>query len=397
MNRKMKFGTRVAAGWKRPHPDTRPVNPPIYQSTTYVYDDIEAFMAAGSEAMLGQGGQYFYTRTGNPTNAVFESKIAELEGAERAVSFASGMGAISTALLALLDSGDRVVTHSKLYSASDTLFGEYLPSFGIEVDAVDLTDTAQMRRAMSRPAKVLYVETPANPLVEIVDVAEAAKLTRRQEDCTLMVDSTWASPYLMRPLDLGADLVAASSTKYLNGHDDALGGYVAGSAELASRVDNYMLVLGGAMSPMHAFYTWRGMRTLHVRMDRHCENALELAKFLESHSRVKKVWYPGLKSHPQHAVAKKQMSAGSGMIAFWLKGGMEQALGLLKNLKVCNVAVSLGDVCTLIEHPATMTHITVEKERRDRLGITDNLIRLSVGLEDVRDLVRDLDRALSRI
>ncbi len=395
MDKNIRFGTRVVAGWKKPSASTRPINPPIYQSTTYVYDDMESFMEGGSEAMLGKGGYYFYSRTGNPTNAMFESKIAELEGAGRALSFASGMAAISTALLALLNAGDRVVTHSKLYSASDTLFVEYLPSFGIEVEMVDLTDPREMKRAMSKPAKVLFIETPANPLVEIIDVPEAVKLARAT-GCTVVVDSTWASPYLMRPLELGADLVASSSTKYISGHDDALGGYVAGRPEIVSRIDNYLLVLGGAMSPMHAFYTMRGIRTLHVRMDRHCENALEVAKFLESSAKVKKVHFPGLRSHPQHEVAKRTMSGPSGMIAFWLKGGIESASALLKNVRVCNVAVSLGDACTLIEHPATMTHITLDKERRNKLGITDSLLRLSVGLEDIHDLIRDLDWALSK-
>ncbi len=396
MDSKLRFGSRVVSGWKSPSREPRPVNPPIYQSTTYVYDSLEDFMEAGSEQMLGEGGRYFYTRTGNPTNAMFEEKIAELEGGERAVAFASGMAAISTALLSLLRAGDRVVAHSKMYSASDTLFGQYLPGLGIEVDMTDLTDSAKMKKALSRPAKVLFIETPANPMVEIIDIPAAAKLARAS-GCVTIVDSTWASPYLMRPLELGANLVASSSTKYISGHDDALGGYVAGGAELVAAVDNYMLVLGGSMSPFHAFFSWRGIRTLHVRMDRHCSNALEVAKFLENHPKIMKVNYPGLKSHPQHDVAKKTMSDFSGMIAFWLKGGYEAASKLLANVKVCNVAVSLGDACTLIEHPATMTHITVDEERRKRLGITDNLIRLSVGLEDVRDLVRDLDRALSKV
>jgi methionine-gamma-lyase len=396
MTQNKHFGTRVVGGWKMPHPSTRPINPPLYQSTSYIYDDLDAYMEGGSEAMLGQGGRFFYSRTGNPTTAMFEHKIAELEGAARAVAFASGMAAISTALLGLLKTGDRIVAHSKMYSASDTLFGEYLPQWGIKVDLADLTDPRQLKKALSRPAKVLFIETPANPLVEIIDIPEAAKLAKAA-GATVVVDSTWAGPYLMKPLELGADLVAASSTKYISGHDDALGGYVAGPADLVAQVDNYMLVLGGAMSPTHALYTMRGLRTLHIRMDRHGANALEVAQFLESHPKIKKVWYPGLKSHPQHHVAKKIMTGWSGMIAFWVRGGAEQARALLNSLEVCNVAVSLGDACTLIEHPATMTHITVDKERRDRLGITDNMIRLSVGLEDARDLVRDLDRALMRI
>jgi len=280
------------------------VNPPIYQSTTYVYDSLEDFMRAGSEEMLGGGGFYFYTRTGNPTNAMFEAKIAELEGAERAVSFASGMAAISTAMLSLLRAGDRVVAHDKLYSASDTLFGQYRPQYGIEVETADLTDSRAMRSALSRPAAAVFIETPANPLVEIIDVPEAARLAH-EAGAVVVADTTWASPYLLRALEHGADLVAASSTKYLCGHDDALGGYVAGRAELVSKIAGHALVFGGAMSPMHAFFTFRGMRTLHVRMDRHRANAREVAAFLESHPKVKKVHYPGLKSHPQHAVAKK--------------------------------------------------------------------------------------------
>lgn len=396
MNKNLRFGTRAVGGWRKPDVDTIPINVPIYQSTTYLYDTLDDFMEAGSREMLEHRGNYFYSRAGNPTNAMFEAKIAELENAENAISFASGMAAISTAMLALLKTGDRVVAHCKLYSANDTLFEQYLPSYGIEVDMVDLTDERDMKRALEKPAKVVFVETPANPLVEIIDIAETARLSHKI-GATVVVDSTWASPYLMRPVELSVDLVAASSTKYLNGHDDALGGYVAGEKELVSRVNNYLLVFGGSMSPMHSFFTMRGMRTLHVRMDRHCANAMEIAKFLESHPKIKKVNYPGLRSHPQHEVAKKQMSDYSGMIAFWLKGGMDSAMRLLNNVKVCNVAVSLGDACTLIEHPATMTHITVDKEKRERYGITDNLIRLSVGLEDIHDLVRDLDRALTRL
>ena len=285
MTQNKHFGTRVVGGWKMPHPSTRPINPPLYQSTSYIYDDLDSYMEGGSEAMLGQGGRFFYSRTGNPTTAMFEHKIAELEGAARAVAFASGMAAISTALLCLLKTGDRIVAHSKMYSASDTLFGEYLPQWGIEVDLADLTDPRQLKKALSRPAKVLFIETPANPLVEIIDIPEAAKLGKAA-GATVVVDSTWAGPYLMKPLELGADLVAASSTKYISGHDDALGGYVAGSADLVAQVDNYMLVLGGAMSPTHALYTMRGLRTLHIRMDRHGANALEAAQFLESHSKI---------------------------------------------------------------------------------------------------------------
>lgn len=396
MNRNLRMGSRLVSGWRKPDPGTQPVNPPIYQSTSYVYDTLDDFLAAGSKAMLENEGHYFYSRTGNPTNAMFEAKIAELEGAERAVAFSSGMAAISTAMLSFLQAGDRVVTHCKLYSASDTLFEQYLPALGIRVDMVDLTDAREMKKALSEPAKVVFIETPANPLVEIIDVAEAAKLAKACGALTI-VDSTWASPYLMRAIEFGADLVAASSTKYLNGHDDALGGYVAGRADLTAQVNNYMLVFGGSMSPMHAFFTLRGMRTLHVRMDRHCGNAMEVAKFLEGHPKVKKVWYPGLKSHPQHEAAKRLMSDFSGMIAFWVKGNADSAITLLNNVRVCNVAVSLGDASTLIEHPATMTHITVEREKRERFGITDTLIRLSVGLEDIHDLVRDLDRALSKI
>lgn len=387
--------TLLTGGWKKPDPSTTPIVPPLYQSISFIYDTLDQFMEAGSQEMLESKGLYFYTRTGNPTNAMFEDKIARLEGAEKAVAFSSGMAAISTAMLSLLNSGDRVITHNKIYSATDILFEQQLPTFGIEVEWVDMTDMEQLETALKKPARALFIECPSNPLVEVIDIRAASKMAR-EKGVTVVVDSTWASPYLMRPLELGADLVAASSSKYISGHSDAMGGYVTGKPELVSEANNYMLTLGGTMSPVNAIFTMMGLRTLHVRMERHCENAMEIAKFLEKHPKVEKVNYPGLKSHPQHNLARQLMSNYSGMISFWLTGGFESVQRMMNNLKVCLVAVSLGDICTLIEHPATMTHITTEKEKRDRLGITDNLVRLSVGLENVHDLVRDLDRALMK-
>ena len=394
MKKKLHMETQLCGGWKRPHPSTTPLLPAMYQSNSYAYKTLDEFMEAGAQEMLESKGFYFYTRTGNPTNAMFEHKIADLEGGEKAVAFASGMAAIATSLLCFLKSGDRVITHNKIYGATDIFFEEQLPEFGIDVEWADLTDLSQLEKALSKPANLLFIECPANPLVEIIDIPAAAKMAH-EKGLTVIVDNSWASPYVMRPLDFGADLVASSASKYV-GHNEAMGGYVTGKSELVAQVDNYMLTNGGVMAPFNALLTIIGIKTLHVRMDRHAQNAMEIAKFLEGHSKVQKIHYPGLKSHPQHKIAKRLMSNYSGMICFWLKGGFESAQRFMNNLKVCLLAVSLADVCTLVEHPATMTHITTPEEKREQLGITDNLIRLSVGLENVSDIVRDIDRALMK-
>lgn len=395
MKKSLHLETRLCGWWKKPHPSTNPILPPLYQSNSYVYDTLDQFMEAGSQEMLESKGYYFYTRTGNPTNAMLESNIAELEGAERAVVFASGMAAISTAFLSILKSGDRIITHNKIYGATEILLEEQIPGFGIEVEWVDLTDLSQLEKALDKPAKAVFIECPANPLVEIIDIPEVARMAH-ERGLTVIVDNSWASPYLLRPLELGADLVASSASKYI-GHNEAMGGYVAGGAEQVAEVNNHMLTLGGVMAPFNALLTMIGLKTLHVRMDRHCRNAMEVASFLEGHPKIAKVHYPGLKSHPQHKIAKRLMPDSSGMIAFWLKGDFESAHRFMNNLKVCLLAVSLADVRTLVEHPASMTHITTAKEKRERLGITDNLVRISVGLENIHDLVRDIDRALMKV
>jgi methionine-gamma-lyase len=384
------FTTRAIHAGEDENP-TRAVATPIFQTATF---DL-ASAAEGADLFAGRAGGHVYSRWGNPNVAELEAKVAALEGAEAAVATASGMAAVSTVLLAVLRAGDHCIVDTGCYSATSTLFRQELPRLGIEATFVDTGDLAAVAAARRPATRLIYTETPGNPALTIVDLAALADYARAH-DIVTVCDNTFATPYLQRPLDHGIDVVVHSATKYLGGHGDVIAGAAAGSRELMERCRNRVLRdYGGVLSPMAAFLVCRGLPTLALRTERHCDNAERVAAFLASHPAVAHVAYPGLPEHPRHAVACRQMRRFGGMIAFEVRGGVAAGAAVMDRVRLCTLAVSLGDVRTLIPHPASMTHSTVSREARDAAGITDGLIRLSVGIEDVDDIIADLDQALT--
>jgi methionine-gamma-lyase len=369
---------------------------PIFQTSTFVFDDAEQ----GGDRFAGKDDGFMYTRLGNPTIRYLEQKIAAMEQAEECVAFSSGMGAISGTLLTLLGSGDHIVADPVLYGCTYALMAHTFPRFGIQVDFVDCSDTRAVLAAMRPNTKAVYFETPANPSMKIIDIAELSAAARQERaDCLVMVDNTFATPYLTRPLELGADIVLHSATKYLNGHGDVVAGMAAGKRGIMGNVRGVGLkdITGAVLSPHDAFLILRGLKTLKYRMDAHCRNAQEVAEYLLRNEKVEQVYYPGLSSHPGHDIAKKQMRQFGGVISFDVRGGFESAKNLINNLHICVLAVSLGDAETLIQHPASMTHSAYSKEEREAAGFTDGLVRLSVGLENPGDIIDDLEKGFSKV
>jgi cystathionine gamma-lyase len=378
-----RFATRVIHGGQRPDPLTGAVMPPIYATSTYVQ----------SSPGVHQG--FDYSRTRNPTRDALQAAVANLEGGTAGFAFASGMAASAT-LLELLDAGAHIVAMHDLYGGSYRLFENVRKrSAGHEVSFVDLSDTAALEAALRPESRMLWVETPTNPLLKLVDLTAVAAIARRHRLLTVC-DNTFATPFLQRPLEHGFDIVVHSTTKFLNGHSDSLGGAVAvRDAGLAERIAYLQNAVGGVPGPFDAFLTLRGIKTLALRMERHCANALAVAQFLEWHPQVERVIYPGLPSHPQHALARRQMSGGyGGIVTAVLRGGLAAARRALERCRLFALAESLGGVESLIEHPGLMTHASLPEATRRTLGIDDGLIRLSVGVEDVEDLVADLRHAL---
>jgi len=368
---------------------------PIYQTSTFIFDSAEQ---GGRRFALEEAG-YIYTRLGNPTTTVLENKIAALEEGEAAVATSSGMGAISSTLWTVLKAGDHVVTDKTLYGCTFALMCHGLTRFGIEVTFVDTSNLDEVKNAMKENTRVVYLETPANPNLKIVDLEALSKLAHTNRNTLVIVDNTFATPYMQKPLKLGADIVVHSVTKYINGHGDVIAGLVITNKELADQIRFVGLkdMTGAVLGPQDAYYIIRGMKTFEIRMERHCKNAKKVVEFLNKHSKIKRVYYPGLETHPGHEIAKKQMKDFGAMISFELKGGFEAGKTLLNNLKLCSLAVSLGDTETLIQHPASMTHSPYTKEEREAAGITDGLVRLSVGLENVEDIIADLEQGLEKI
>ena len=378
----------VHAG-QRPEPRTGALAQPIFRTSTFVYGDFER----GRRLFAGEEEGYLYTRIHNPTTRAFEEKLAALEGGEDAVAFTSGMAAISALAFTLLAPGDEVVYLGPLYGGTEGFFYDTLARFGVRI--TDATDRP-LAEAIGPDTKLIYVETPANPTLRVHDLAEVARVARARGILSV-ADNTFATPALTRPLALGIDLVVHSATKYLSGHGDTLGGAVVGSAELIQEIRAEGLRhLGGAQSPFDAFLLLRGMKTLVLRMEAHSEGAMRVARFLEGHPAVRRVYYPGLESHPGHAVAARQMRAYGGMVALEL-GSEAAARTFLDGLRYFAQAVSLGDVDSLATHPYSTTHQLVPEEVRLRQGVTPGLVRLSVGLEDPEDLIEDLDQALARV
>ncbi|CAG1009855.1 methionine-gamma-lyase [Burkholderiales bacterium] len=368
--------------------------PPIYQTSTFAFPSVEE----GARRFTGDAQGYIYTRIANPTLELLAGRIAALEGAEAGLVFGSGMGAITATLWTLLSPGDQIIVDTTLYGCTFSFLHHGLEKFGIEVLHVDLTRPENLAAALSPRSKVVYFETPANPNMRLVDIAAASALAH-QAGALVVVDNTYCSPYLQRPLEFGADLVLHSVTKYLSGHGDVTAGALAGPREIVEQVRVYGLkdMSGAVLSPHDAHLVLRGLKTLALRMERHCANALGLAELLAAHPAVAAVHYPGLASFPQHDLARRQMKLPGGMIAFELQGGIEAGKRFIDALRLIICAVSLGDAETLVQHPASMTHSTYTEEERLAHGITPGLIRLSAGLEDLADLQADLAQALASL
>jgi len=380
------FATRVIHAGQTPDPTTGALMPPIYANSTYLQDS------------PGVHKGFDYGRSHNPTRFALERCVADLEGGTRAFAFASGLATIST-VLELIDAGSHVISGNDLYGGTFRLFDKVRQrSAGHRFSYVDLTDLAAFEAALQDDTRLVIVESPTNPLLSLSDLATIARICRARGIISV-ADNTFASPYIQRPLELGFDIVLHSTTKYLNGHSDVIGGIavVGQNAELADKLGFLQNAVGAISGPFDAFLTLRGVKTLALRMERHCSNALELAKWLEQQPQVKRVYYPGLPSHPQHELAKRQMHGFGGMISVDLNSDLEGARRFLENVKIFALAESLGGVESLIEHPAIMTHATIPAETRAKLGIGDGLVRLSVGVEDLEDLRADLAYALTKI
>ncbi|MBV8306174.1 MAG: PLP-dependent transferase [Gammaproteobacteria bacterium] len=379
-----RFATRVIHGGQRPDPLTGAIMPPIYATSTYV------------QSSPGVHHGYDYSRTRNPTRDALQAALANLEGGAAAFAFASGMAATAT-LLELLDAGAHIIAMNDLYGGSYRLLENVRKrSAGHEVSFVDLSETAALPAAIRPATRLLWVETPTNPLLKLVDLAAVARIAR-QHGLISVCDNTFATPYLQRPLEHGFDIVVHSTTKYLNGHSDAIGGaaIVRAGSELTERIAYLQNAVGGVPSPFDSFLTLRGIKTLALRMERHCSNALAIAAFLEKHPAIEQVRYPGLASHPQHELARRQMQRGyGGIVTAVLRGGLDAARRALERCQLFSLAESLGGVESLIEHPALMTHASLPAQVRASLGISDGLVRLSVGVEDLADLQAELAEAL---
>jgi len=367
------------------------LTPPLHLTSTFAFPDAQT----GGALFAGEAEGHIYSRISNPTVALLEDRIASLEGAEAGLATASGMGAISSLMWTLVKPGDEIITDKTLYGCTFAFMRDGLSRFGITITHVDLRDPDNLAAAISGKTRVVYFETPANPNMRLVDIAATARIAH-EAGALVVVDNTYSSPLLTRPIELGADFVVHSATKYLGGHGDLVAGMVLGRAEAIKDVRMFGVkdMTGSVMSPFNAMLVMRGLKTLQLRMARHCESGMKVAELLEAQPGVATVYYPGLASHPQHELAKRQMGGFGGMIAFELEGGYEAGIQMMNRLQLIRRAVSLGDAETLIQHPASMTHSTYTSEERLEHGISDGLIRLSVGLEDVGDILADLADAL---
>lgn len=366
---------------------------PIYQTSTFIFENADH----GARCFSGEEDGYIYTRIGNPTIHALETLVADLEGGVSGIATSSGMAAVNTLYMALLSKGDHMVSSAAVYGPSRVVMEQHWSRFGVESTYVNTANIDEIKAAFRPNTKLLYVETPANPTMDITDLKACAELAH-QHGALLVVDNTFCSPYLQRPLELGADAVFHSMTKFINGHADIVAGMiVARDKALGSKLRSMMVTLGCNMDPHQAYMVIRGVKTLGIRIERSQENAMNIARFLESHPRVAWVKYPGLESHPQHELAKQQMYGFGSMISFELKGGFEAGKVLMNNVGLAILAVSLGGVETLIQHPASMTHSKVSAEAKIKARITDGLVRYSVGIEDAEDLIADLEQGLAKI
>lgn len=370
------------------------LNPPIFQTSTFVFDNIEH----ANKVMSFESDDYVYTRGNNPTLRLFENRMAELEQGVGAVAFASGMAAISSTIFSLLKPGDTIIVHKTLYGSSYSVITELLPKYNMKYKIADLTNLDDLRNAIDDSTKIIYFETPSNPDLSIIDIKEISKIGK-EKGVKIVVDNTFASPYFQNPLLLGADVVVHSATKYICGHGDVVGGVaVAKDMDYVQHLKfGYMCEFGGVMSPFNAWLLLRGLKTLGVRMRQHEENAIEVANFLNNHPKIDSVMYPGLPDFKGYEIAKEQMNGFGAMISFEVKGGLESATKFVDSLKLAQLAVSLGDCETLVQLPAAITHRGYPRERLAEFGLTESMVRISVGLENSKDIIEDLDQALKLI
>lgn len=389
MQREKSFATRCVHAGEGHNPFGAHATP-IYQTSTYVFESAEQAAAIFSGA---PGYRYIRSPPNTPTHAAFVEKIRSLESGEAGLAFSSGMAAETALFLSQLKCGDHLLSTNIIYGGTYGLISTLLTKFGIDVSFVDTTDPERVRAGLRDNTRMVFLESPANPTMAVSDICEISRIAEEAGAVTA-VDNTFATPYFQQPLRLGADIVVESCTKYIGGHGDLLGGVAVGSTELIQSMKRPALLAGGTMGTHEAWLCLRGLKTLHLRMERHAENAMKLAEFLDSHPRIKRVNYPGLSHHPQHSVARRQMSGWGGMLSFELEGGVEAGRRLMNNLSLSSLAVSLGSVDTLVEHPASMTHAVMPRETRESLGISDGLVRVSVGIEDANDILEDFERGL---
>jgi len=384
-NQSMHFATKAIHAGLEPDPATGAIMTPIYQTSTYVQDGV------------GNHKGYEYSRTQNPTRHALEKNLAALENGEYGACFGSGLAAIDC-MVKMLNPGDEVISTNDLYGGSYRIFNTIFAKYGIVFHFVSMSNLAEVEAKVNSKTKMLWAETPTNPMMNIADIAGLASIAKKA-GAMLVVDNTFASPYLQTPLDLGADVVMHSATKYLGGHSDVvMGALVCNNTDIAKEIYRIQNSSGAVCGPMDSFLVLRGLKTLHIRMQRHCENGKNIAEWLKTQSKIEKVYWPGFEDHPNHAVAKKQMRDFGGMISFSIKNAdLEKAKTFVASTRVFSLAESLGGVESLIGHPATMTHASIPKQEREKTGVTDTLIRLSVGIEDVRDLIADLEQALNKI
>jgi len=387
------FSTRAIHEGYDPASHHGSINPPVYLNATYSFDSI----AQGQQRFSGETPGYIYARVGNPTQSVLEERLASLEGGEAAVAVASGMGAITALLWSFVQSGDEIIADKTLYGCTFAFMGEGLSHFGVKVLFVDLTEPDALEAAITPATRFVFFETPTNPNMRVIDIAQVSQLTHAH-NARVIVDNTYGTPYLQRPLEYGADFVVHSMTKYLSGHGDLIAGAIIGGADdmLSVRSVGLKHMTGAVLSPFDSFLLLRGIKTLELRMVRHCESALALARQIESHPVVESVYYPGLESHPQYSLACQQMSAFGGMIALELSGGYEAGVRFMDAVQLAQRAVSLGDAETLVQHPASMTHNNYTEEEREAHDISLGLVRISVGLENIEDLSADILQALDQ-
>jgi len=388
----LRFNTLLVhgAGFKDPYYSA---NVPIYQTSTFAFENADY----GAKCFSGEIDGYIYTRLGNPTISALENTVAALEGGYGGIATSSGMGAVTTIYMALLEKGAHIISTDAVYGPSRGVMEEHFSRFGVESTYIDTSDINKIKSSIRKNTKLLFIETPANPTMSITDLEKCSEIAK-ENNIIIVVDNTFSSPYLQNPIKYGADVVFHSMTKFLNGHADVVGGIIVAKEKgIYNKLRVMMINMGCNFDPHQSYLVLRGIKTLAIRIERAQENAIKIAEYLENHPKIEWVKYPGLKSHPQYELAKKQMRGFGTMISFELKGGYDAGKILMNNVKVALLAVSLGGVETLIQHPASMTHSKIPKESRIKAGITDGLVRYSVGIEDVNDLIEDLDQALSKI